>query len=245
MIHLHTLGDTLITVGEKEVRPSTPMVFAALLYLGVERGRRVPRAALRELFFPESDERSGSHSVRQLLYKLRQLGVPIDVNASSICLAQALVHDSCADLTSNWNDDVAVRAVHGFVPSYEPRLSDSFRDWVELERQKVASRVRAVLAERLSSFRATANWQSVSRFAQMLLSADPLNEEATLALAEAAAATGSKQHALTLLAAYEKDTGTQLHLASDLVKRRISKLTSQGSVDLHIDPFLEIGRAHV
>ena len=47
MIHLHALGDTLIKVGEKSVRPTSPLMFAALLYLGMERGRRVPRAALQ------------------------------------------------------------------------------------------------------------------------------------------------------------------------------------------------------
>ncbi|HEU4993881.1 MAG TPA: hypothetical protein VFT29_03645, partial [Gemmatimonadaceae bacterium] len=79
MIHLHTLGDALIKVDEKEIRPTAPLMFAALLYLGMERGRRVPRAALQELLFPNSDERSGAHSLRQLLYKLRQLGAPIEV----------------------------------------------------------------------------------------------------------------------------------------------------------------------
>jgi DNA-binding SARP family transcriptional activator len=69
VIHLHTLGDTLIKVGEKNVRPSSPLVFGALLYLAMERGRRVPRAALQELLFPEADERSGAHSLRQLLYR--------------------------------------------------------------------------------------------------------------------------------------------------------------------------------
>jgi hypothetical protein len=37
----------------------------------------VPRAALQELLFPKAGERSGAHSLRQLLYKLRQLGAPI------------------------------------------------------------------------------------------------------------------------------------------------------------------------
>ena len=77
MIELHTLGDAMIKVGDREIRPTAPMVFAALLYLCVERGRRVPRAALQEMLFPETDERSGAHSLRQLLYKLRKLGLSL------------------------------------------------------------------------------------------------------------------------------------------------------------------------
>ena len=70
MLYLHTLGDALIKVDEKEIRPTSPLMFAALLYLGMERGHRVPRTALQEMLFPNANERSGAHSVRQLLYKL-------------------------------------------------------------------------------------------------------------------------------------------------------------------------------
>ena len=70
MITLQTLGDAVIKVGDREVRPTSPIVFAALLYLGVERGQRVPRAALQELLFPKAGERSGAHSLRQLLYRV-------------------------------------------------------------------------------------------------------------------------------------------------------------------------------
>src|SRR5687768_2566587 len=94
MIQLHTLGEALITVGEKEIRPTAPLLFAALLYLGMERGRRVPRAALQELLFPNADERSGAHSVRQLLYKLRQLGAPIEVDSATVALPAGAVEET-------------------------------------------------------------------------------------------------------------------------------------------------------
>src|SRR5438270_12780360 len=93
MVYLHTLGDALIKVGEKEIRPTAPLVFAALLYLGMERGRRVPRTALQELLFPDADERSGAHSLRQLLYKLRQLGVSIEADGSTVSLPADSVCD--------------------------------------------------------------------------------------------------------------------------------------------------------
>src|SRR5258705_9367604 len=100
MIHLHTLGDAVITVGEKEIRPTAPLVFAALLYLAVERGRRVPRTALQEMLFPNVDERSGAHSLRQLLYKLRHLGAPIDADSASVLLrAEHVRDDAVAELS--------------------------------------------------------------------------------------------------------------------------------------------------
>ena len=94
MIELHTLGDAVIRIGKREIRPTSPAVFAALLYLGVERGRRVPRTALQELLFPETDERSGAHSLRQLLYKLRQLGVEVESTPTSLALKQEVSDES-------------------------------------------------------------------------------------------------------------------------------------------------------
>ena len=132
MIQLHTLGDALITVGEKEVRPTAPLVFAALLYLSLERGRRVPRAALQELLFPKVDERSGAHSLRQLLYKLRQLGAPIEADASSVTVQADVVCDDTAELSrTNGHSKNAERYALGFLPDYEPRLSDRYDEWIE------------------------------------------------------------------------------------------------------------------
>src|SRR5881394_3651127 len=93
MLYLHTLGDALIKVDEKEIRPTSPLMFAALLYLGMERGHRVPRTALQEMLFPNANERSGAHSVRQLLYKLRQLGAPVAMMGDAVRIAQGDVSD--------------------------------------------------------------------------------------------------------------------------------------------------------
>src|SRR5688500_329277 len=96
-IHLHTLGDALIRVNGTEIRPTSPVVFAALLYLSMERGHRVPRAALQELLFPESAKRSRAHSVRQLLYKLRHLGVPLLASDTDVTLPVSSVCDDFPD----------------------------------------------------------------------------------------------------------------------------------------------------
>lgn len=224
MIYLHTLGDTLIKVGEKEVRPSAPLVFAALLYLSVERGRRVPRAALQELFFPESDERSGSHNVRQLLYKLRQLGVTLVTDQSFVTFQADELLDDCAGSTMRgWSDYQAAGAARGFVPDYQPFPSKRFEEWLEAQRTIVASRVRLALLELLRQKRAAANWPSLAAVAQSLLAIDPLNEEATLSLAEATAALGAKRKALDMLSSYEAETGSTLRLPPSLLRKRISE----------------------
>src|SRR5438132_2175453 len=225
MLYLHTLGDALIKVGEKEIRPTAPLVFAALLYLGMERGRRVPRAALQELLFSKVDERSGAHSLRQLLYKLRQLGAPIEADASSVTVQADLVCDDTAELSrTNGHSKNAERYAIGFLPDYEPRLSDRYDEWIEQRRSSVGAEIRRQLVTAMTSSRESVNWSAVERYAQLILGMDPFNEEATLALAEAAALSGAKVEALTILARYENETGRRdLRLPAALLRRRISE----------------------
>src|SRR5688572_18781989 len=203
MIYLHTLGDSLITVGEKDVRPTAPLLFAALLYLGMERGRRVPRTALQELLFPKSDERSGAHSLRQLLYKLRQLGAPIEVDASTASIRPELVRDDSAAELSFTNGHLAGVTL-GFLPEYAPKLSDRYDEWLESRRASVAANIRRQLVAAMTRSRESASWAAVERFALMILQMDAYNEEATLTLAEATAMSGAKAEAIGLLNRYEQ-----------------------------------------
>ncbi len=57
MVYLRTLGESVIEVGEVRIGPSAPHMFAALLYLALEAGRRVPRARLQESLLPTSRTR--------------------------------------------------------------------------------------------------------------------------------------------------------------------------------------------
>lgn len=225
VIYLHTLGDTLIKVGEKEIRPTSPMVFAALLYLAVERGRRVPRAALQEMLFPHADERSGAHSLRQLLYKLRQLGVPMEANGTFVLIGtEHVALDDVESFATSAQEDTPERIGFGFLPSYEPELSESFREWLGQARASANAKVSQSLAHMIRSRREALNWPAVDKYARLLLEVDPLNEEATLALAESAALTGSKAAALHMLEAFERETGrSDLRLQASLLRRRISE----------------------
>jgi DNA-binding SARP family transcriptional activator len=199
------------------------MIFAALLYLGVERGRRVPRAALQEMFFPNVDERSGSHSVRQLLYKLRQLGAPITANDSAVSIDSTQIVDDCLLAGARtWSDAAASVAALGFLPEYKPNLSERFEEWLENQRTAVGGRLRTTLVDLILQRKARSDWAGVASISQSLLSADPLNEEATLALAEALAVSGGKHKAISMLSTYEVETGATLRLAPSLLRRRIS-----------------------
>jgi DNA-binding SARP family transcriptional activator len=220
VIQLHTFGEALIRVGEKDVRPSAPVLFAALLYLCVERGRRVPRTALQELLFPGSDERSGAHSLRQLLYKLRQLGAPLEVDAMSVLLPNGAVKAHGADGRAAGNG--SAREV---LPGYAPGFSEPFGNWLERFRAHHAAAARAELLSELKASRDSGDIARTSQIASGLLALDPLNEEATLALAESMALGGQKVEAVRMLEEYANEVGSTsalLRLPADLLRRRIT-----------------------
>jgi DNA-binding SARP family transcriptional activator len=220
VIQLHTFGEALIRVGEKDVRPSAPVLFAALLYLCVERGRRVPRTALQELLFPGSDERSGAHSLRQLLYKLRQLGAPLEVDAMSVLLPNGAVKAHGADGRAAGNG--SAREV---LPGYAPGFSEPFGNWLERFRAHHAAAARAELLSELKASRDSGDIARTSQIASGLLALDPLNEEATLALAESMALGGQKVEAVRMLEEYANEVGStspDLRLPADLLRRRIT-----------------------
>src|SRR3954462_5627365 len=75
MIRLSTLGQLSIQVGPTTVPATNAQVIAALLFLTVERGKPASRRLLTEMFFADSDADAAAHSCRQLVYRLRKIGV--------------------------------------------------------------------------------------------------------------------------------------------------------------------------
>ena len=59
MIRLRLLGETAIDVDGVPVGPESQVLFALLLVLALERGRRLARPALHRLLWPTTDEDSG------------------------------------------------------------------------------------------------------------------------------------------------------------------------------------------
>src|SRR5688572_28455210 len=84
IVKLRALGQCMFEVGETRIGPEAELLFGTLLYLVLERGKRVPRAALVELLWPSVDADRGRHSLRQVLYKLRHCGVTLRQDASFV-----------------------------------------------------------------------------------------------------------------------------------------------------------------
>src|SRR5437764_15196448 len=100
MLVLTTLGKSAIELGASRVLPSAARKFALLLYLAMERGRRIPRAALRDLIFPDQTEPNSRHSLRELVYQFRRANLRIESDPSTIELPSSEVRCDIDDFAS-------------------------------------------------------------------------------------------------------------------------------------------------
>src|SRR5262245_36857648 len=119
MIYLRTLGTAQIDAGELRITPSSVRKFAFLLHLSTEGGRRVPRAILRELVFPDLSEKNARHSLRDLVYQCRQAGVVLESEVDGLTLPGDVGSDYRDLLEASEPRAQELRAVQsGFLPGY-------------------------------------------------------------------------------------------------------------------------------
>ena len=185
-IRLRILGESVIQVGETIVEPSATHLFALLLYLAVERGKLMSRGQLASMLFPEASATNAGHNLRQLLYRLRRMGVPLETTAAAVkLLAEGVVDSTECLLTRSYGEAVQAGATgHVLLPAYCPPTAPLSR-WLETYREEISTKLLRRIARDLARAREGADWTAVACFARALLDLDPLNETATLGLAEA------------------------------------------------------------
>ncbi|HEY2378430.1 MAG TPA: AAA family ATPase [Gemmatimonadaceae bacterium] len=245
-IAVRTLGTVAIDIGQRRIGPSSGRLFALLLYLATRRGHPVSRRVVQDLLFPSASNVQAAHNLRQLLYRLRQLGAPIEADSNQIQLAVDQFSVDCyeiADATGLKTSDVEL-LTQGVFPGYNPDISESYRDWFEAERSDITLRLSRAVGAQLLELRRVGRWDLMAGAARALLALDPLSEEGTLAKAEALAISGSKTAALSIIDEYLKEIGEnepQLRVVPTALKRRISERLPESNQRLQ-DDRLFLGR---
>jgi DNA-binding SARP family transcriptional activator len=223
LVHLRSLGQCAVDVGVVRVAHDAKMRFALLLYLVIERGKQIPRGTLAEMLWPDATTHRARHSLRHLTYVLRAMGVPVGDGAHTIEIAAESVE---LDYESAMAAPVPDEGYPEFLPGYAPGFSNAFSEWVDEQRSHVHRQFRLRLLENLAARRLMGRWSDVERAARNCLRFDPLNEEATLALAEATALNGSKASAVAILDHFiaELNAGPRdIRIPATVLRRRIAE----------------------
>jgi len=225
MIVLRALGNAEIDTGVATLTPSQEIVFAAALYLILERGKSVSRKRLASLLWPRVDEKARAHRLRQTILQLKKVGFIMTADRNSLQCSRHDPRSDIADLAGTCADALATPASLEFLPGYSPTFSDAFRDWVDAQREETHALVTRRLVTELNSARTRGDWVTCDRFARQCLKLDPFNESAVLAQAEASAMRGGKTQAIQILDRYLVDVGSDNHnlrLPASVLRRRIT-----------------------
>jgi DNA-binding SARP family transcriptional activator/tetratricopeptide (TPR) repeat protein len=227
MIRLWTLGECVIEIDDVRIQPKSQQLFGALLFLVLQAGKRVTRQRIANVLWPHLDERRSLGTLRQVAYALRRLGVHLHWDTHAVQIA-------ARDVDLDVNRVMARYAagsidpdgpIGAFLTGYTPRLSPEFNAWVDGERARQHTALTAVLLGVLNENRVRGRWSAVDLLARRCLAFDMLNEEATFALAEAAAMSGRKIEALNIIDRYLMDLDgrpTLVRVPAELLRVRIA-----------------------
>lgn len=136
---------------------------ALLAWLAIEGS--TSRTRLAQLFWPDSEPKSGRNSLRQRLFKLkRQTGVDLVVGTATLTLAQGVLHDlhDADSVLGDTRDAIGVE----------------FDAWLALQQARRRERVGAALAELCDAAEGAGDWADALIHAGELLALDPLSEAA-------------------------------------------------------------------
>ena len=186
MIVLHALGQCLIRTAVTTITPRADMCFALASYLTRERGKRVPRRSIETLFWPTMRPGDASHSLSELIHKLRDRGVPIQRDeASCIWLPRDAASVDVDSFSKEPLDRMADRDL-SILPGYTPRSSAAFVDWVDEWREHMRLRVLQDVVGATAKAAGTQDWHLALALARQALKIDPANESALRLRARAA-----------------------------------------------------------
>ena len=227
-MHGITFGRGLFETTAGRVDPDSDVHFGLLLIAAASEREGASREEICTLLWPDVAPEQARHSLRQALYRLRRLAVPIHLRGTRVTLNGEDTHVDLRRLFegSAQREELLAIGTLPFLPGYTPRLGPRFAAWLEALRDRANSVRRFALVEAIRDARAQARFRDIHKLARALLTLDPLNETATLSLAEALVMDGSKVEALRMLDAYEEEVGLisdALRIPVRTLRRRVSE----------------------
>lgn len=248
LVRVQTLGAARIQVGSTQLNLQAGLLFPLVLRLIYSNGMEVQRDALLRELWPLHDEARRRGNLRQALYKLRSMGFEVDSTDSLVQLnpTQVLPMFCVAPSIESLERDIirGEEPLGLFVPGLI-RSSDAHEEWLDQTRNRIHADVRRVLVEQLRTRRDRADWGGAEVISRWVLMYDPLNEDATLTLAECAMLNGSKAEAIAILDRYLEELGPNaedIRLPATQLRRRFTDPSAKRRPSLAITERHFVGR---
>src|SRR5712691_3307948 len=136
MSMLRALGNAEIDTGVATLTPSQEMVFAAALYLILERGKHVSRTGLASLLWPRVAEKVRAHRLRQTILQLKKLGIIVRADRDKLQIGQNDLRSDVDELIPFEPSGTLEPEAFEFLPGYKACFSEPYRDWVDAQREE-------------------------------------------------------------------------------------------------------------
>lgn len=248
LLRMQTLGAARLQLGYHQLGLQAGMLFPLVLRLVYTPGLAVPRETLLRELWPRHEDERRRGNLRQLLYKLRTMGLNVSMEGEKVQLDRdQLLPMFCVDRTIPLFERDIIRGVEPlgpFVPGFVP-ASDELEEWLDQTRASVHADVRRVLVEQLRGRRERADWSGAEVISRWLLPFDPLNEDATLTMAECAMLNGSKAEAVAILDRYLAELGPNagdIRLPATQLRKRFTDPSAKRRPSLAITERHFVGR---
>ena len=228
-VRVHAYGACSVEVAGNRLGKNADVVVSLIILLTHAPGMQMSRDTVLALLWPNSPDKHQRGNLRQALYKLRQMGVHAALNGDQIELDGSQLEPTFSMRRDAQSFDSQVVQGHEpfgpFLPGFDLGASPLLVDWIENERERAHGDARRVLAQALRARHAVADWVAAEPLARWLLQFDPLNEAATLVMAECLVLSGAKYEAIRLLDRYMNELGPtagDLRIPATTLRRRIA-----------------------
>jgi TolB-like protein/DNA-binding SARP family transcriptional activator/Flp pilus assembly protein TadD len=201
-----TLGGITFQQNQGELRPPTRKATALLVYLGLSpRGSR-SREHLADVLWGRSADEQSRASLRQTLSSLRKAlgeqasllesdGDAVGIQRHRIDI-DALEFESLANSASQADLERAAEMYQGeFLEGFSLK-EEGFEDWLAFNRQQYKEIALQLFQRLVEHYRMLQEYETALRYAQKLLSLDPLQEQTHRLLMELFARLGRREQAL-------------------------------------------------
>lgn len=190
MLHIRTLGASVIMVGDERVGVEQPMVFALLFTLAMRHRGSASRRELAALLWPRVADGERNHRLRSLLHRVRRIGAPLLCSPTTVTLEESTV--DFREYSTPPASMADVRDKLRFLGPVLPELSalpPALADHLEQERDVIVGTTTRWLLAAIALSRAAGDWSLVRDAARRARDIDPNNELAMETLAESACLT--------------------------------------------------------
>jgi DNA-binding SARP family transcriptional activator len=195
MLTLRLLGSPSVRDGEREIYLPSQKAQALLFYLAAEAERSFARGQIIALLWEESSEREGRNSLSTVLTRLRQslplfpvraegdtlawqpsTGVRVDLHDFQAAqLDRPLAGSEAPDLVERLETAAALYR-GAFLDGFGVRDSESYDEWLRLERERWQQRWLNILDRLIEAYSARGEWDRALGHARRATAADPLQE---------------------------------------------------------------------